>query len=81
MDKQTEVGMKYTSHGFNGYATVALYNLIQDNVSTTDREHPGTSAPTEQVRSRSIELEMSGEVARGLTVLANITMAKSRLPW
>ncbi|MGL9721484.1 TonB-dependent siderophore receptor [Symbiopectobacterium sp.] len=71
MGKQTEVGMKYTPHGFNGYATVALYNLVQDNVSTTDREHPGTSAQTGQVRSRGIELEMSGEVARGLTVLAN----------
>ncbi|MGL9734579.1 MAG: TonB-dependent receptor domain-containing protein [Symbiopectobacterium sp.] len=80
MGKQTEVGMKYTPHGFNGYATVALYNLVRDNVSTTDREHPGRSAQTGQVRSRGIELEMSGEVARGLTVLTNITMANSRSP-
>ncbi|MCW2483162.1 TonB-dependent siderophore receptor, partial [Candidatus Symbiopectobacterium sp. NZEC135] len=74
--KQTEVGMKYTPHGFNGYATVALYNLVQDNVSTTDPDHSGISMQTGQVRSRGIELEMSGEVARGLTVLANYNYGK-----
>ncbi|MFT8209568.1 MAG: TonB-dependent siderophore receptor [Symbiopectobacterium sp.] len=76
MGKQTEVGMKYTPHGFNGYATVALYNLVQDNVPTTDPEHPGISTQTGQVRSRGIELEMRGEVARGLTVLANYNYGK-----
>lgn len=76
MGKQTEVGLKYAPQGYNGYATVALYNLEQDNVQTTDPNNASVTVQTGQARSRGIELEVSGEIYQGLSLLANYTYGK-----
>lgn len=71
--QQTEVGVKYTPEGFNGYASAALFNLEQKNVKTTDPKNPNLTIQAGEARSRGLELEFSGEVYTGLTLTANYT--------
>ncbi|MBJ7222700.1 MULTISPECIES: TonB-dependent siderophore receptor [unclassified Brenneria] len=71
--QQTEVGVKYTPEGFNGYASAALFNLEQKNVKTTDPANPNITVQAGEARSRGVELEFSGEVYSGLTLTANYT--------
>ncbi|MEI7134858.1 TonB-dependent siderophore receptor [Pectobacterium atrosepticum] len=71
--QQTEVGVKYTPEGFNGYASAALFNLEQKNVKTTDPKNPNLTIQSGEARSRGLELELSGEVYTGLTLTANYT--------
>lgn len=73
MGKQTEVGVKYTPQGFNGYASAALYNLSQENILTTDVNNPSRQVQSGEARSRGIELELSGEVYKGVTLTSNYT--------
>lgn len=76
MGKQTEVGVKYTPSGFNGYASAAVFNLNQDNILTTDINNPIRRVQAGEARSRGVELELSGEVYSGLSVTANYTYNK-----
>ncbi|WP_224653311.1 TonB-dependent siderophore receptor [Pectobacterium versatile] len=71
--QQTEVGVKYTPEGFNGYASAALFNLEQKNVKTTDPKNPSLTIQAGEARSRGLELELNGEVYTGLTLTANYT--------
>lgn len=71
--QQTEAGVKYTPEGFNGYASLALFNLEQKNVKTTDPANPSRTIQAGEARSRGVELEFSGEVYSGLTLTANYT--------
>ncbi|WP_411704701.1 TonB-dependent siderophore receptor [Edaphovirga cremea] len=74
--KQTEVGLKYTPEGYNGYVTAAVYELTQQNVLTTDPDRPGVQVQTGEARSRGLELEGKGEIVKGLTLTANYTYSK-----
>lgn len=59
--------------GFNGYASAALYNLSQENILTTDVNNPSRQVQSGEARSRGIELELSGEVYKGVTLTSNYT--------
>lgn len=74
--KQTEAGVKYSPQDFNGYATAALYQLEQENVLTTDPASPAVQVQTGEARARGVELELSGEVYKNLTLTANYTYNK-----
>jgi len=74
--RQTEVGLKYSPNGFNGYVSAALYQLKQDNVLTTDPAAPTEQVQTGEARARGIELEGKAEVYKGLTLTANYTYNK-----
>ena len=69
----TEIGFKYEPIGrhisFNG----ALFNLVQNNVLTTNPANIFTSIQTAQQRSRGYEVQAQGEIMQGLTVLASFT--------
>lgn len=71
--QQYEAGIKYQPNAKSLY-TMALFDLTQQNVLTTDPLHPTTSrVQTGEVRSRGLELEAKTEVNRDLTVLASYT--------
>nr|WP_317984042.1 TonB-dependent siderophore receptor [Affinibrenneria salicis] len=74
--KQTEIGVKYTPDGFNGYASAALYNLVQQNVQTTDPANPAVTVQTGEARARGLELELGGEIYPQLTLTANYTYSQ-----
>lgn len=71
--QQYEAGIKYQPNAKSLY-TIALFDLTQQNVLTTDPLHPTTSrVQTGEIRSRGVELEAKTEINRDLTVLASYT--------
>ncbi|MDM9627703.1 TonB-dependent siderophore receptor [Rhizobium sp. S152] len=70
--KQFEVGMKYQPNGYDSYFTVSLYNLEQDNVTTSD---PSQVIPvftqTGAVRMRGIELSGVADLDDGLKLIGS----------
>ncbi len=82
--QQYEVGLKYQPTGFDGLFTVALYDLTQQNVLTTDLEHTGSNTgcssstcqtQTGEVRSRGVELGAKVAVFDGFNLSAAYTYA------
>jgi iron complex outermembrane recepter protein len=70
--QQYEAGIKYQPNAKSIY-TMALFDLKQQNVLTTDLLHPLFSVQTGEIRSRGLELEAKTEVTRDLTVLGSYT--------
>ncbi|MBN8908255.1 MAG: TonB-dependent receptor, partial [Rhodospirillales bacterium] len=68
-----EVGVKYQPTGFNSFMSVALYNLTQDNVLTSDPDHFGFSVQAGQIRSRGIELEAHASLTDQINLVAAYT--------
>lgn len=85
--QQYEVGVKYQPENFDGLFTVALYDLTQQNVLTTDTLHTSTNTTstgcssstcqtqTGEVHSRGVELGAKFALAAGLNLSASYTYA------
>lgn len=71
--QQYEAGVKFQPSGWNSFVTVSLFNLTQQNVTTTDPAHAGFSVQTGEIRSRGVEIEGKASLAQGLDVLAAFT--------
>ncbi|NHN87322.1 TonB-dependent siderophore receptor [Acetobacter conturbans] len=71
--KQFEVGLKYQPRHFNGFFTVALYDLKQSNVLVTDPEHLDFYTQAGGIRSRGIEVEAHVDLTRNLNIVAAYT--------
>lgn len=80
--QQYEVGIKYQPQNVDALFTVALYDLTQQNVLTTDTAHPGTGTSmgcsatvcqtqTGEVRSRGVELGAKFAVTDNLNLIAS----------
>ncbi|MDF5731968.1 MAG: TonB-dependent siderophore receptor [Rhizonema sp. PD38] len=66
---QYEVGTKLDFGKFSG--TLAFYDITQSNIPTPDPNNPAVfSVLTGEVKSRGIELDVSGEILPGLNVIA-----------
>lgn len=71
--KQVEAGVRYQPKGFDGFFSLAAFDLTQDNVSVTDPSHPTFAVQTGQIRSRGIELEGHANVTENVKVIAAYT--------
>lgn len=71
--QQYEVGFKYQPKHSNSFFTAAAYNLTQQNVLTTDTDHPGYSIQTGAIRSRGIELSQHTSLTRGLGLIGSVS--------
>ncbi len=71
--QEYEVGVKYQPKNYNALFTAALFNLTQQNVSTTDSLHPGYAVQTGEVRSRGLELEGRLQLSDSLSAIASYT--------
>ncbi|MCB8883596.1 TonB-dependent siderophore receptor [Acidisoma cellulosilytica] len=71
--KQEEVGVKYHPPGINALITVAAFNLLEDNVLTTDPDHANYNVQTGQVRSRGLEISGVTSLTSGLSLRASYT--------
>jgi iron complex outermembrane recepter protein len=69
--EQFEVGLKYEPNGFNGFFTLAAYDLTKQNVLTADPVNPNFRVQTGEVRSRGIEVEGVVSLAEGLDLTAS----------
>jgi iron complex outermembrane recepter protein len=70
---QVEVGVKYQPPGTESLFTAALYELTQQNVTTTDLLFPQYSIQTGEARSRGLELEARVALTEGLSVIGAYT--------
>lgn len=66
---QYEAGVKFQPPGYNSVITLAIFNIEQQNVLTSDPAHTGFSVQTGEVRSRGIEIEGKASLDRGLDLL------------
>lgn len=71
--QQYEIGIKYQPTNFNGFFTVAAYNLTQQNVLTTDPLHPGFSVQTGEIRVRGVEVEARASLTDNLGLIGSYT--------
>jgi iron complex outermembrane receptor protein len=69
---QVEVGLKYEPAGGVGMASIAAFNLEQDNVATRTLGTPFYE-PAGKVRSRGVEAEARLQLSRGFALLASYT--------
>jgi len=72
--QQEEAGIKCQPNAKSLY-TIAVFNLLQQNVLTPDPNsaHTGFNVQTGEIRSRGLELEGKTEIDRSLSLLASYT--------
>jgi len=70
---QWEVGVKYQPPGSRSFASVALFDLTQTNVLTTDLAHANYSVQTGEVRNRGVEVEANIALTDEWRVIAAYT--------
>ena len=68
--EQFEIGVKQSFLDNRLSATLALYNLTRQNVTTTDPVDPNFSIQTGAQTSRGVELDISGEILPGWNMIA-----------
>ena len=81
---QHEIGVKYVPHGIEASITMAIYEITQTNVQTSDPAHMGYMVQTGEVRSRGFEIEGRTQLNRQLGLIATLattdaTITKSNL--
>ncbi|WP_253206906.1 TonB-dependent siderophore receptor [Verticiella alkaliphila] len=71
--EQIEVGVKYQPRGTNALFTAAAFDVRRKNLLTAIPGCIGTGCQeqTGELRTRGLEFEARGELARGLTVIGN----------
>jgi iron complex outermembrane receptor protein len=68
--QQKEVGVKYQPPGSNFLTSVAVFDLVQQNVLTPDPAHVLFSVQTGQIRSRGVEFESKASVTDNFNMTA-----------
>lgn len=71
--KQYEVGLKYQPLGTQYLFTLALFDLTQKNMTTSDADNPGWSVQTGEVRTLGVEFESKASFENGLDLTAAYT--------
>lgn len=71
--QQMEAGVKFEPRGSTASLTLAVYEITQQNVTTTDLDHPGFSTQTGEVRSRGVELEVRADLTESLRLIGAVT--------
>lgn len=64
-----EVGVKFMPRGTNLMFTAAYFDILQDNVLTSNPVNPLLSVQTDQARVRGFEFEVRGNVTRELEIV------------
>jgi len=75
--RQHEIGLRYQPPGVNAMFTAAVFDLVRQNVLTTDPLYPTFSVQTGEIRTRGLELEARGSLAEGLSFVASYTYLDS----
>jgi iron complex outermembrane recepter protein len=71
--KQYEVGLKFQPVGSAGFAMLSIYDLKQQNVLSSDVQHPGESVQTGEIGSRGFELTGVANVSERVDLVASLS--------
>ncbi|MEJ1241956.1 TonB-dependent receptor [Chryseolinea sp. T2] len=66
-----ELGIKREWFKKRLFTQVAIYNIIKNNVLTSDPQHVGFSIQRGQIKSKGVEVDVTGSVNKNLSVIAN----------
>jgi iron complex outermembrane receptor protein len=77
--EQIEAGLKYQTPDQSGFASIAAFQIKQDNVSAPDTQNTSYSVQTGQVRLQGLELEGKATLARGLNVTMSYAYTDSNI--
>ncbi|TCM20398.1 iron complex outermembrane receptor protein [Novosphingobium sp. PhB165] len=79
--EQYEAGLKYQPTGLNAFATVSVFHLTQQNVTTPDPDptHTGFSVQTGEIRSRGVEFELHAHPVPQLGLIATYTYLDNKV--
>jgi iron complex outermembrane receptor protein len=77
--QQWEAGIKYQPAGWNGFFSASLFQITQQNVTTSDPINVGYSVQEGEVRSRGFELEAKTELTDGLSLAAGYAYTDARV--
>ncbi|HEY9875715.1 MAG TPA: TonB-dependent receptor, partial [Candidatus Obscuribacterales bacterium] len=69
--RQYEIGVKGELLNGRLSTTLAAFDITKTNVATTDPNDPDFSIAAGKYRSRGVELDVRGEIARGWNVIAS----------
>lgn len=75
--RQWETGVKAQPINDDWLASAALFDIERNGVLTTDPDHPGYSIQTGAQRSRGVEVEWQGKLARGWRLTTQATWLDS----
>lgn len=76
--QQYEAGIKFQPTGSNNLLTLAVYNLIEQNVPESDPANPGFVTQVGEIRSRGVELSDKMSLNDKLNLIASYTYTDSR---
>lgn len=68
-----EIGAKWENQAHTLGATLALYQIVKRNVLTSDPGNPGFSIAAGKVRSRGMDLDLSGQLNRAWRINASLS--------
>ncbi len=71
--RQYEVGVKYQPNGFNGFFMLSLYDILQNNVLTTDTTHLYASYPACTQSGVNCQIQQGEVSSRGIEFSAKLT--------
>ena len=76
---QYELGVKFATADGRLTSTIAVYDLTKTNIPTPDPNNPGFDLVTGKVRSKGLEFDLQGELARGWNVILNFSDIDARI--
>lgn len=77
--EQYEAGLKTDFFEGRLTSTLAFYHLTKDNVLTPDPSNPNFSLPIGEARSQGIEIDISGQITAGLSMIATYAYTDARI--
>lgn len=76
--RQYELGIKFQPQGQDSFVGLSVYDLRQQNMTTTDPDNPGFIVQSAQTKVQGIELEAKLAVTRQFDLIASYTFTDAR---
>jgi iron complex outermembrane receptor protein len=77
--RQYEVGVRYEPPGTNAMLSAALFDIVQQNVLTTDPVNQSFSIQRGEIGSRGIEVEATASLSQALDLTAGYSYTDARV--
>ena len=77
--RQVEAGVKAEFFNQRARATLAVFEIVKENVLVSDPDENTFSVQTGEQRSRGVELDIAGQLAAGLNVIAALGLVNAEV--
>ncbi len=77
--RNNEVGVKALLFGKQLSITASVYDIVKNNVGTSDPLHPGFYLKTGQVGAKGVDVDLAGKISNNLYVNANYSYVDAKI--